>query len=86
MNMGLFNPIRNYCEISSSALESDNPSRRRNPGLMRRYIDLQLLRIITGNKEHIATVCNRKVRTRMSERHFRRLPVSTQCSGMLCDR
>ena len=52
MNMGLFNPIRNYCEISSSALESDNPSRRRNPGLMRRYIFAALTHYYRKQRAH----------------------------------
>ena len=40
---------------------------------MKRFVDLQLLRIITGNKEHVASVYNKKIRSRVSERHFRRL-------------
>ena len=72
-NLGSFRTASNYREISVAALESDDPSRRRNPGLMRRYIDLQILRIITGNKEHVASVCNKKMRSRSTERHFCRL-------------
>ena len=73
VNKGSFNPNLNYREISIAALASDDSSRRRNPGLMRRFIDLQLLRIITGTKEFGASVYNKKIRTRVVDRHFKRL-------------
>ena len=47
-NSGSFNVLLGYKHITIAALESEDASRRRNPGLMKRYVDLQLLRIING--------------------------------------
>ena len=46
---GSFVPNGRFHPISISALEDDDESRRSNPKLMFRFVDLQLLRIICGS-------------------------------------